>query len=452
MVGGLTFLVTAPPLSPAAQTNEIPLEPALLVVSCERMKGLFLQELGLKDEWRGKIDLIINSSLSKDQGPSLTAVHHLNGWSYQLELPKTIQPRILVRSVMQALLTELANRQAGKQSADIPFWLVEGLSARLQAYHLPTFIVRPNMQSTGYSKVTIEGLKAIQDGLRGRAPLTFQQLSWPEWPDVTGQDQALYASCAELFFENLLRFDDGQSCLRQMLLTEMPGHLNWQTAFLQAFHSHFSKLLDVEKWWALICTGFSESDPSQPWTGQECWRKLQEALDVPVDVYLAPSRMPAKARVTLQEVIQQWDASQALPALLKTIRELQGLQWVNFRRDLNLDASAASPAAQRHAHDLEALQLRIGRELSPLISRYLTVLLNYMKQCQSAGHVASDARYGASNLRWLQNETVRQLNDLDEKRAALRAKYSTASSASELSATGVRGTNSRPASSPRLHQ
>ena len=73
-----------------------------------------------------------------------------------------------------------------------------------------------------------------------------------------------------------------------------------------------------------------------------------------------PGRMPAKARVTLQEVIQQWDASQALPALLKTIRELQGLQWVNFRRDLNLDASAASPAAQRHAHDLEALQLRMA--------------------------------------------------------------------------------------------
>jgi len=200
MAGGLSFLVTAPPpLSPAANSDEIPLEPALLVISCERMKGLFLQELGLKDEWRGKIELIINSSLSKDKGPSLTAIHHLGGWNYELELPKNIQPRILVRSIMQALLTELANRQAGKQSADIPFWLVEGLSARLQAYHLPTFIVRPNVQSAGYGKVAIEGMKAVQDGLRGRAPLTFQRLSWPEWPDVTGKDQALYASSRNCF-------------------------------------------------------------------------------------------------------------------------------------------------------------------------------------------------------------------------------------------------------------
>jgi hypothetical protein len=427
MAGGLSFLVTAPPpLSPAANSDEIPLEPALLVISCERMKGLFLQELGLKDEWRGKIELIINSSLSKDKGPSLTAIHHLGGWNYELELPKNIQPRILVRSIMQALLTELANRQAGKQSADIPFWLVEGLSARLQAYHLPTFIVRPNVQSAGYGKVAIEGMKAVQDGLRGRAPLTFQRLSWPEWPDVTGKDQALYASCAELFFENLLRLDDGGACLRQMLLTEMARHLNWQTAFLQAFHSHFPRLLDVEKWWALICTGFSEADPSQLWTGRDYWHKLQEALDVPVDVYLAPSRMPAKARVTLQEVIQQWDASAALPAILKTISELQGLQWVTFRRDLYLDASPASPAAQRNARDLEASQLRMSRELSPLITSYLTVLLNYVKQCQSAGRLASDSRYGTSSLHWLQNETVRQLNEMDDNRAALKAKYSTA--------------------------
>ena len=79
--------------------------------------------------------------------------------------------------------------------------------------------------------------------------------------------------------------------------------MNWQTAFLLAFHSHFARLLDVEKWWGLICVSFSESDLTQPWTEQECWHKLQEALDVPVEVHFAPSRMPAKARVTLQEVI-----------------------------------------------------------------------------------------------------------------------------------------------------
>jgi hypothetical protein len=432
IAGSLAFLVTAPPASATAQPDEIPLEPALLVVSCERIKELFLLELGLRDEWRGRIELIINASLAEDRGPSLTAVHRPDGWSYELELPKTIQPPILVRAVIQTLLAEWANRRAGSQSAEIPFWLVEGLSAHLRAYNVPTFIIRPNVQSAGYNKLGLEGLNAVRAGLRGHAPLTFQQLSWPEWSNVTGKDQAVYGSCAQLFFESLLHLNDGPSCLRRML-EEMPGHMNWQTAFLLAFHSHFARLLDVEKWWGLICVGFCESDVTEPWTEQECWHKLQEALDVPVEVHFAPSRMPAKARVTLQEVILEWDAADALPALQRAVRELEGLQWFTFRCDLNLDASVASPAMQRNAHDLEALQWRMGQELSPLITRYLAVLFNYLKQCQSNGQLASDARFAASRLHPLKNETVRQLNDLDQKRAAMRAKYSSASRAPEFS-------------------
>ena len=447
IAGSLAFLVTAPPVSPTEKPDEIPLEPALLAVSCERMKELFLLELGMKDEWQGRIELNIIASLPADRGPSLTAVHRPDGWSYELELPKTIQPRILVRAVMQTLLAELVNRRAGSQSAEIPFWLVEGLSAHLQAYNVPTFIIRPNVQSAGYNKLGIQGLNAVRAGLRGHAPLTFQELSWPEWSNVTGKDQVAYDSCAQLFFESLLNLNDGQSCLRRML-EEMPRHMNWQTAFLVAFHSHFARLLDVEKWWGLNCVSFSESDLAQPWTEQECWHKLQEALDVPVEVHLAPSRMPAQARVTLQEVILQWDAADALPALQRAVRELEGLQWFTFRCDLTLDASDASRAAQRNAHDLEALQWRMGQELSPLVSRYLTVLLNYVKQCQSNGQLASDARFAASSRHWLKRQTVRQLNDLDQKRAAMRAKFPSASRASEFGAVEVHRTNSGPAPSP----
>ena len=450
IAGSLAFLVTAPPASATAQPDKIPLEPALLVVSCERMKELFLLGLGMRDEWRGKIELVINASLPEDRGPLLTAVHRPDGWSYELELPKTIQPPILVRAVIQTLLAELVNRRAGSQSADIPFWLVEGLSAHLQANNVPTFIIRPNVQSAGYNRLGLEGLNAVREGLREHAPLSFQQLSWPEWSNVTGKDQAVYGSCAQLFFESLLHLNDGPSCLRRML-EEMPRHMNWQTAFLLAFHSHFARLLDVEKWWGLICVSFSESDLTQSWTEQECWHKLQEALDVPVEVHFAPSRMPAKARVTLQEVILQWDASDALPALQRAVRELEGLQWFTFRCDLNLDASVASPAVQRNAHDLEALQWRMGQELSPLVTRYLTVLLSYVKQFQSNGRLASDARFGASSLHLLKRETVRQLDDLDQKRAAMRAKFPSASGASEFSAVETHGTNFGPAPSPQFH-
>ena len=38
MAGGLGFLVTPPPVAATAEPDKIPLEPALLVVSCERIK------------------------------------------------------------------------------------------------------------------------------------------------------------------------------------------------------------------------------------------------------------------------------------------------------------------------------------------------------------------------------------------------------------------------------
>jgi len=432
MGGSLGFLVTAP-ISPTAAADKISLEPALLVVSCERIKELFLLELGMRDEWKGSVELLINSSLTDEQQMSLTAVHGLEGWHYQLQVPKTIHPQALTRAVVQALLTEFVNRRAGSQSAEIPYWMVEGMSAHLQAYNVPTFIVRPNMQSAGYNRVGIEGLNAVRDGMRGNTPLTFQQLSWPDSSDADGRGQLLYESCAELFYESLLHFNDGQTCFRRML-AEMPKHMNWQTAFLMAFHSHFAGLLDVEKWWGLTCVGFAEAEATKAWTEQEYWHKLQDALDVPVDVRFAPTLMPARACVTLQEVIMQWNDADALAALRRAVRELEGLQWNTFRTDLNLDASVASQSPQRDERAAEALRLRMSAQLSPLVNRYLTVLLNYMKEHPANDQGPADKRPANFGLRPQRKEFVRQLNDLDQERDSLRAKYSSAASQTKFGA------------------
>lgn len=428
LAGTSAFLMTAPPVSATAELDKIPLEPALLVVSCERIKELFLMELGLKDEWRGKIALIINSSLPKEQGPSLTAFYRPSGWSYQLELPKTIQPDTLVRGVVQTLLEELVNRRTGSQSTEVPFWLIEGLCAHLQAYNLPTFIIRPNVQSAGYVNLRVEGLDGVRATLRQRAPLTFQQLSWPEQSNVAGKDEAVYRCCAQLLFEGLLHLNDGPSCLRQML-QEMPKHLNWQTAFLQSFHSHFARLLDVEKWWGLNCVGFTESALPNTGTEQECWHKLQDALDVPVEVQLDPSRQPTAARLTLQEVILQWNAADALPALQRAVRDLEGLQFSTFQHDWNLNVADASRDMRRKMSDADALQRRIGQELSPLIARYATTLLSYVKQSHYAATVALPGKFHASDLLALKKDTERQLNSLDQERAAMRAKFASTASA-----------------------
>ena len=433
IAGSMAFLVTAPPISPAAQPGNVRLEAETAGVMCERIKQIFLKELGLRDDWRGRIDLIINSSRTMERGPALTGIYHFNEWSYELELPKTIQPRILVRAVVQVLLEELVNRRGGSQSAEVPFWLVEGLSAHLQAYNLPTFIIQPNAQSAGYEDLRIEGLSKIRAELRQHAPLTFQQLSWPEQSNVAGKGEPLYESCAQLLLESLLNLEDGRRCLQRMLM-EMPGHLNWQTAFLLAFHSHFAGLLDVEKWWALNCVGYTSSDLTEPLTEQQCWQKLRDALDVPVEVLLDASRTSAAARLTLQEVIMQWNASDASTALQRSVRDLEGLQMFTFRCDLNLDASGAAAALQRNVSDLRASQWLMGRELNPLIARYQIVLRNYLKQSQASAPLSTTGKSSASRLLSLKLETVRQLNDLDKERAAMWAKSPSAIRAAELGA------------------
>jgi len=444
IAGSLAFLVAAPPVSSPGEPADVRLEAETVVVSCERIKRLFLQELGMRDDWRGRIELIINSSRTEKRGPLLTGIYRPNEWSYELELPKTIQPQILVRAVVQTLLTEVVNRRAGSQSAEVPFWLVEGLTAHLVAYNLPTFIIRPNVQTVGYEDLRIEGLGGIRAGLRQHTPLTFQQLSWPERSNIAGKDEAVYRSSAQLLLESLLHLADGRSRLRQML-QEMPRHLNWQTAFLLAFHSDFPRLLDVEKWWGLNCVSFTSSDLTEPLTEQECWQKLRAALDVPVEVHLDSSRMPAPARLTLQEVIMQWNPAEASAALQRAVRDLQGLQLFTFRCDVNLDASGASPAVLRDASDLEASQWRIGRELSPLVTRYLTVLLGYMKHSQSPPPLASPAgRLAADRFLAFKQETARQLNSLDEERAAMWAKSPSATAAAETEA--LRALEARSAS------
>ncbi|HEY3914259.1 MAG TPA: hypothetical protein VGN61_07210, partial [Verrucomicrobiae bacterium] len=274
------FLLVSHPAALATDESKITLDPATLVVSCERLKSLFLVELGLEDQWQGTVNLMIDAPSKKDQEPRLTAIYHPSGWSYNLELSKSIEPEILTRALLETLFLEIANRNAGTQCAEIPCWLVEGMGAQLKAFNFPTYILHPSANLDS-GRVKLEGLDTVRNEFRQHAPLTFQELSWPTDADKTGDGLVLYRTCAQLFLEQLLQFQDGRVLLAKML-NELPEHLNWQTAFLNAFHPHFQQLLDVEKWWGLSCVDFTREDLAEPLTAEDSWRNLQDALDVPV--------------------------------------------------------------------------------------------------------------------------------------------------------------------------
>jgi hypothetical protein len=376
-------------LQPDTDSN-LPLDPSLLVVSCERIKEALMMALGRRDQWRGRITLLINPALPADQIPVLEGVYDLEGWNYRVALPSSIEPNLLFRVIVNALLTETANRRAGAQSAEIPLWLVAGLSARLQAGHLPIFLFRPQTRVIG-DQITDPRVDPVREQLRRAPPLTFQELCWPEPERLAGPNYDLYCACAQLFVDKLLQFKDGNRCLAAMI-DKLPQHLNWQTSFLEAFSPYFARLLDVEKWWGLACMTFTDVDFASRFSPLDSWHKLQQALDVPVQVHFSPDRFPAEAEITLQEVIGAWEPAQAAAAL------------------------------QRVAENLAVLRLRITPDLRPLLDGYLSTVRNYLGETRPGGAnwlAAGDESQPAG----AHNAACKKLDALDAQRAALRSKY-----------------------------
>ena len=197
----VTPLLRPPPDDPLACT----LAAQTVVVSAERLKELVLRDLGLKDAWRGQIEIVLDSSLPTNS-ESLTLLHGRRGWDYQLLLPKTIHPDDLVLALAQTMLVEIANRNAGDHIAEIPYWVTAGMTAHIEAFNPPTFILKLDSQSAGFFDMKIAGLEAIRAGLRDAAPLTFQQMSWPESVDATGANKAALSQLRPASFSKPARF------------------------------------------------------------------------------------------------------------------------------------------------------------------------------------------------------------------------------------------------------
>jgi hypothetical protein len=403
VAGGWAYQLPSRATPALGRGDEVNLDPSMLVVSCEQIKSLLLNRLGLPDQWRGRIDLTINPALAEDQGPQLSAEFNPRGWNYRLELPRSAQEEILMRWLIHAMLLEIANRQAGAQSAEIPLWLVEGMSADLQANNFPTLIHQPGQNMTMELRWDKRGQLMPQE-LRRHAPLSFQRLSWPEASDLTAEGLPLYRDCAQFFVEELLRLNDGHACLRSML-AQLPRYWNWQTAFLQAFHAHFPQLLNVEKWWSVSYVGFVSGYKVQTWSDADCRNTLQSSLDVPVEVHFGADQLPVEAKITLQEVIRQWQPPQAHEALERAVDGLKFLE----------------PRATPHWR--------------PLVELYLKTLLDYLGASRTAGRERQLGRHAPELLPGVKSEAIQQLDLLDRRRESI---WTSADSTNlpQLSATG----------------
>src|SRR6266446_5567018 len=239
---------------PGTNRAYVRLEPALLAVSCERIKQMLWRDLAETSPWRGKISLVLYSANSGEDTITIFSERFKDGWQYRLDVPEVVERVRFVRVMTQGLLLEMANRNAGEHAADIPLWLAEGSAEMLLASDEMEVMLPPprttvnglQLTSTVANRWKQNPLLLAHAQLSAHPPLTFDELSWPKEKQLSGEAGALYRACAHLFVSELLRLNGGRACLRAML-AELPRNYNWQFAFLDAFHAHFERPLDVEK-------------------------------------------------------------------------------------------------------------------------------------------------------------------------------------------------------------
>ena len=394
---------TAPDLAArlTAGGNYLQLDAALLTVSCERIKTLLWRKLGDKPSWRGRIHLYLRATRGGDESVRMVAEKFSDGWRYQVQLPDVIERERFLRTIVQVLLVEIANRNADERSTEIPVWLVEGLATELlaagdMAGELKLLLTPPDkteaaLKLTRYNvnERRTNSLYWARVVLGAQPPLTFEQLSWPAADQLATEASEVYQSSAQLLVNRLLEFKDGPACFHA-LLNELPRHLNWQLAFQKAFHAHFQSMLDVEKWWAVEVSHFTGRELERTWSFAESWRKLDELIHAPVQVQTGAGEQPLRTEVNLQTIL----------------RSANGLEQADvFRQKLT---------------SLDSLRLRAAPELVGLVDDYRRAIGTYLQKQASTNPFLPFRKWHGLVVNRAARELARQLDALQVRREALR--------------------------------
>lgn len=399
----------SPSLSPhsillAAEPDMVALQPALLAVSCDRIKRALLHQLDMRDQWRGKIFVVLRPARSVDDPADLMPERFGGNWDCGVGLPDAVNRTRFVETIVRACLLEIANRNATDHSTEIPDWLARGLTRQLLGSSEMKLILPPPLPGQNVFNVphmtvdfsdaphtpgdptrTLNPLTEAAAILRTNAPLTFDQLSWPTDEQLSNDNADVFGSSAQLFVSKLLHLPNGPAGLRAML-TELPNYLNWQLAFLDAFHGTFQEPLDVEKWWALELAEFSGRDLMHLLTPEASWNQLNAIFQFPIEVQIGEAP-PMRTDITFQTIIRGWSRTPQLQMLKKKL-------W-----------------------ELDLLRLRVAPDFVPLVDGYRETLQEYYKKRSASSKILAGTAAVPDKA---VSEVVGRLDALDTKRANMQ--------------------------------
>jgi hypothetical protein len=379
------------------------LDPDILLLSAERVRRSLVHELGLGGKPFSKVQLVLNHTFSLDQDIRLVSSYRGNRWQYMVEVPDQVDRAKLVRAIVKVTLLEYSNRMAGGKSAEIPLWLVEGACMHLLHSVAPDLIPQRGAPSTAYGgrgDVNFvqrrfrggDALQEVKSTLQGAPPFSFAQLCHPTQGMVEGESFKIFQSSAQLFFAELMRLPEGAPRLRTMLQA-LPAFWNWELAFLHAFKPLFPDLLEVEKWWTLSVTLVGTRGPLNSWRSDLTLGKLGEILATKARISFRFNDVPTVREVPIQTILQEWDYPLQRAVLQEKIVLLTILEAMS---------GTGTPEPVRE-----------------LTSDYRALFQDYLQSREQAGQTHSKRPERSIRSHSLVRNTVRRLNELDERREAL---------------------------------
>ncbi len=339
-----------PPSLSLIQSNHLQMEPTILVLTCERVKTELIQELGLMDQWRGRIQINVRGELRPTEPVVVESQWYPGGWSYQIVVPGQLERTRLMRALTRALLLEIANRNnRSQQLAEIPLWLEEGLATHLLALHGDSLVPTIRTLSSTVQNAHADAYVEARRRLRGSELVSFAELCSVQADQFNDEQWEVFRRTSQLLVAELMNLPDGRACLQEFLV-QLPAYRNSQLAFLRGFAPHLPTMLAAEKWWSVAWVNFTGRDRQMRFTVDHSLRQLEDILTAPISVRLGTNSVPGRKNLPLREVIANTDYAQHQPAVAQAGLQLQILQ-------------AAAPV-----------------ELARLVADYRQALLGYLKR------------------------------------------------------------------------
>ena len=318
------------PFRPLDSQGVATLSPPILSVACERIKSEVLRILKIEDRFNGSIVVRLFPADKRRPPSTIVGTQFADGWRYTLEIQDRVHWTLLVRTTVEALLLEIANRGNGGQLNPIPLWLSEGVTTLLIGESSRELVPQLNREFKDSNR-SMDPLVAIAAKTVGRSPLGFDALAFPTDAMVNDTNQfQLFQGSAALFVHHLRSKGGGSGSLGALVFA-FNRSLNWQTALLKTYPAEFQSLLDVEKWWAVTSVAFYAQNASRFITTETLDRHLRAILQETVEVARSTNSPLGRRVLRLSETIEQWPLASQMPVLERKTTQLRYLSNLGFR-------------------------------------------------------------------------------------------------------------------------